>query len=151
MQIIIIISILNCILFISSLYIYNHKKELNKDIKGFIFFTILSNIENIDIKCDINSFCEYKEIVCIKMYLQILDEIEIDPEYGDLLKKDKYLLFSQVEKFFNDDDEFNQILDTKYNQLRQQMDNEKDDEFDIIDRNVNEKIDITKDLLNIMK
>lgn len=148
--ILIIICILNCVLFISSLYMYifkHHKEEIEEeDVKGFIYYITLSSIK--DINCDITEYCDYKEYIKIMIYLKVIQEIELDNEFKYLLEH-KYLIFNEIEKIFDEDGELNQQLEAKYNQSRQS--NIDIDEFDDVADNINKTTDITNDLINFMK
>lgn len=148
--ILIIICILNCVLFISSLYMYifKHHKEYieDDDIKGFIYYIALSSIK--DIKCDITEYCDYKEYIKIMIYLKVIQEIKLDNEFKYLLEH-KYLVFNEIEKIFDEDGELNQQIEIKYNQSRQS--NIDIDEFDDVADNINKTTDITNDLINFMK
>lgn len=148
--ILIIICILNCVLFISSLYMYifKHSKEEieDYDVKGFIYYITLSSIK--DINCNITEYCDYKEYIKIMIYLKVIQEIELDNEFKYLLEH-KYLIFNEIEKIFDEDGELNQQIEIKYNQSRQS--NIDIDEFDDVADNINKTTDITNDLINFMK
>lgn len=148
--ILLIICILNCVLFISSLYMCvfkPHTEEIeNEGVEGFIYYITLSSIK--DIKCDITDYYDYKEYIKIMIYIKVIQEIELDNEFKYLLGS-KYLIFNEIERIFDEDEELNQQIETKYNQSRQS--NIDIEEFDDVADNIIKKTDITNDLINFMK
>ena len=126
-----IICILNCVLFITSLYLCvfkYHKDEIeSEEVRGFIYYITLSSIK--DINCDITDYHSYREYIEIMAYLKVLQEIELD-------------------------EELNQQIEIKYNRSRQS--NIDIEEFDDVadnnnDNNDKKTTDITNDLINFMK
>ncbi len=148
--ILLIICILNCVLFISSLYMCvfkPHTEEIeNEGVEGFIYYITLSSIK--DINCDITDYYDYKEYIKIMIYIKVIQEIELDNEFKYLLDN-KYLVFNEIERIFDEDEELNQQIETKYNQSRQS--NIDIEEFDDVADNIIKKTDITNDLINFMK
>lgn len=148
-----IICILNCVLFITSLYLCifkYHKDEIeSEEVRGFIYYITLSSIK--DINCDITDYHSYREYIEIMAYLKVLQEIELDEEFKDL---HKYLVFNEIERIFDEDEELNQQIEIKYNRSRQSNIDIK--EFDDVadnnnDNNDKKTTDITNDLINFMK